>query len=63
MAENFGGGKLCKFCILQQIRHSFIRQLLKIEAGVKFAKLFFTKYSLYSLKFPPAKVSIFRLGL
>jgi len=56
MGENFGD--------LLQIRQSFIRQLLvmsekAIEAGLKFAKIFFAKCNLacYSPKFFPAKFS------
>ena len=53
--ENFG-----EFGDLLRIRQSFIRQLLEkaIEAGLKFAKVFFAKYNLAcnSPKFSPAKI-------
>ena len=56
--ENFG-----EFGDLLRIRQSFIRQLLvisekAIEAGLKFAKVFFAKYNLASnsQKFSPAKI-------
>ena len=56
--ENFG-----EFGDLLRIRQSFIRQLLvisekAIEAGLKFAKVFFAKYNLAcnSPKFSPAKI-------
>ena len=56
--ENFG-----EFGDLLRIRQSFIRQLLimsekAIEAGLKFAKVFFAKYNLAcnSPKFYPAKI-------
>ena len=56
--ENFG-----EFGDLLWIRQSFIRQLLvlsekAIEAGLKFAKVFFAKYNLASNspKFSPAKI-------
>ena len=56
--ENFG-----EFGDLLWIRQSFIRQLLvisekAIEAGVKFAKVFFAKCNLAcnSPKFSPAKI-------
>jgi len=60
--ENFG-----KFGDLLRTRQSFIRQLLvvsekAIEAGLKFAKVFFAKYILAcnSPKFSPAKFSAIR---
>ena len=56
--ENFG-----EFGNLLRIRQSFICQLLvisekAIEAGLKFAKVFFAKYNLAcnSPKFSPAKI-------
>ena len=56
--ENFG-----EFGDLLRIRQSFICQLLvisekAIEAGLKFAKVFFAKYNLAcnSPKFSPAKI-------
>ena len=58
IAENFS-----EFGNLQQIHQSFICQLLvisekAIEAGLKFAKIFFAKCNLasYSPKFSPAKI-------
>jgi len=59
--ENFS--EFGKFGDLLRIRQSFIRQLLvlsekAIEAGLKFAKVFFAKYNLAcnSPKFSPAKI-------
>ena len=57
------GEKFGEFCDLLRIRQSFIHQLLvisekAIEAGLKFAKVFFAKCNLAcnSPKFSPAKI-------
>ena len=62
--ENFG-----EFGDLLRIRQSFIRQFLvmsekAIEAGLKFAKVFFAKYNLAcnSPKFSPAKIFCYTVG-